>query len=37
MALNHIEKMPYPLAPNKFLKTGMEIPDIKAGKMTLMR
>ncbi len=37
IALNQIEKAPYPAAPKRCLKTGMEIPEIKAGKMTLIR
>jgi hypothetical protein len=37
IALIQIEKFPYPLAPNKCLKTGIESPEISAGKIILMR
>ena len=37
IALNQIENLPYPFAPNKFLKTGMDKAEINEGKIMLMR
>lgn len=36
-ALSQIENFPYPSAPSKCLKTGIETPDINAGSIMLTR
>ncbi len=37
IALNQIEKFPYPLAPSKCLNTGIDAPEMNAGRMILIR